>query len=557
MTARSQTGLWAAAAAGSIALHVAAGMILYAMPMPDGPKTVRTEINIAAVSTGDSQVPIAESVTAASPEGSAIAARPSELAALEVESTAPAPTPGRQSTDARPADQSAEAVAVHAEPALPHAAADTLEPSQAQTAAEPTPARETALGASAAVAASEAPVPSTVAAAIPAAPSASASQSWPPAQAAPIAADELVPALQSDESITVPPLQSSEPTASALQTEAEAIASIESETPQVASGSEAIAPLGGALAAATPTQSAREPAQAPKGEAALAARPAAGAASSPPSASLAPSAAAARASIEPTVARRAADGDASVVAPSGLASPVETEAPVVAALPRPLAPPDIAQPDPPRPPGIGISTFLADHKGGDGDCLLALPAAGAEATQALIKAYAREPGLVGELRAAYERIAGSRLEADIRPVSQEQCIALIFARSLAQYPNFPLGLTLDEEAIRSGESLSGDVSGLRKDTLYLVVVDDEGKAELVTSFAGQSTSLMTFREPMTLTSAPVSSVQLLVAIASDGPLRNVPVSPGMPAEEYFSRLATEIIAGNRSIAFGITSFVVR
>ena len=56
MTARSQTGLWAVAAAGSIALHLAAGMILYAMPMPDGPKTVRTEINIAAVSTGDSQV---------------------------------------------------------------------------------------------------------------------------------------------------------------------------------------------------------------------------------------------------------------------------------------------------------------------------------------------------------------------------------------------------------------------------------------------------------------------------------------------------------------------
>ncbi len=62
---------------------------------------------------------------------------------------------------------------------------------------------------------------------------------------------------------------------------------------------------------------------------------------------------------------------------------------------------------------------------------------------------------------------------------------------------------------------------------------------------------------MTLTSAPVSSVQLLVAIASDGPLRTVPVRPGMPAEEYFSRLTTEIIAGNRSIAFGITSFVVR
>ncbi len=66
-----------------------------------------------------------------------------------------------------------------------------------------------------------------------------------------------------------------------------------------------------------------------------------------------------------------------------------------------------------------------------------LPAS-AEPTEALVEAYAREPGLVGELGAEYERVAGAKLETDIRPVSQEQCIALIFARSLAQYPNFPL-----------------------------------------------------------------------------------------------------------------------
>jgi len=272
---------------------------------------------------------------------------------------------------------------------------------------------------------------------------------------------------------------------------------------------------------------------------------------------IASAATAGRASVEPTVAPRISDGEAPVVAPSGLVEPVATEAPtVVAQLPRPQVALEIPRSDQPRPSGIAIDTFLKEHKGRDGDCLLALPAS-AEPTEALVEAYAREPGLVGELGAEYERVAGAKLETEILPVSQEQCIALIFARSLPQYPNFLLHLMLNEQTIRSGEPLSGIVSGLRKDTLYLVVIDDEGKAELVTSFANQASSLITFKESMTLTSAPVSSVQLLVAIALDGPLRTVPVRPGMPAEEYLSKVTTEIIAGNRSIAFGITSFVVR
>ena len=61
MIALSQTGLWAIAAAGSIAFHLAVGMALYAMPMPERASTVRTEINIAAVPTGDSQPAMADS----------------------------------------------------------------------------------------------------------------------------------------------------------------------------------------------------------------------------------------------------------------------------------------------------------------------------------------------------------------------------------------------------------------------------------------------------------------------------------------------------------------
>lgn len=227
---------------------------------------------------------------------------------------------------------------------------------------------------------------------------------------------------------------------------------------------------------------------------------------------------------------------------------------MVAMLPRPseaLVKPSIVAPPSGR---MRIADFLAGQE--DVDCMLALPT-GMGATQASIEAFAAIPEAVDRLGAEYERLSGMRLAAETRPVSRPQCSALAFARSLAQYPNFPLRVSLAEPSIRSGKELSGVISGLRKDTLYLMIVDDEGKAELVTSYPNQRASVMNFSAPMTLTSGPVSSVQLLVAIASDGPLRTIPTKPGMPAEEYFSRLATEIIADDRSIAYGITSFVVQ
>jgi hypothetical protein len=222
--------------------------------------------------------------------------------------------------------------------------------------------------------------------------------------------------------------------------------------------------------------------------------------------------------------------------------------------PRPDVLTDGAVTDGPTSGTLRVAEFLSMHEGDD--CLLALPAT-IGPTQASIQAYAAAPETVGRLGAEYERLSGLKLRTDTKTVSKDQCGALAFARSLAQYPNFPLRVTLAQSTIPSGHDLSGVISGLRKDTLYLLVVDDEGKAQLVTSYTGQRASLMTFKAPMTLTSGPVSSVQLLVAIASDGPLRTIPLKPGVPAEEYFSRLATEIIAGNRSIAYGITSFVVR
>jgi hypothetical protein len=55
----------------------------------------------------------------------------------------------------------------------------------------------------------------------------------------------------------------------------------------------------------------------------------------------------------------------------------------------------------------------------------------------------------------------------------------------------------------------------------------------------------------------VESVQLLIAVASDGPLISMPDREGQPADLFFSRLALEIISGNRSIGYGMGSFTLR
>jgi hypothetical protein len=201
-----------------------------------------------------------------------------------------------------------------------------------------------------------------------------------------------------------------------------------------------------------------------------------------------------------------------------------------------------------------LTDFLASRT--SDDCLLALPT-GPGSKQSSMKAFALVPEAVNRLGAEYQRLSGVQLKAEMQAVSKAQCGALAFGRSLSQYPNFPLRIKLAESTIQRGYDLSGAVSGLHKDTLYLIVVDDEGRAELVTSFKDQRAPLTHFSAPMTLPPRPASAVQLLVAIASDGPLRTVPLTPGVPTEEYFSKLATEIITGNRSIAYGITSFTVK
>lgn len=623
MSAASPIGFWVIAVAGSITLHGAIGMALYAMPMPETRKPSPTEIDIATLTAGGAQqLAVPENVSIIGAKQPAIRVQPpaSVVAARDAGAVT-------EAVRAQPSDMQAAKVSTGVEPVS--ASATIIPPSDeakaAPAAAETTPnavpsnpvlalAETKATTQTAeAVAKPDADAPNSFDIPTPISPSATV------AAAASSAAPLEMPAAASAETLAAARVEATKPLPSSIPQIApeaakavEAVASVEAATPLIADGNtgtsaittatvETAKPLPSAVPQIAPETSkaieavtSREPASplvatggaaetavaavsnkpitgpspvqtrpatiAPSGGATVAAPQTATAPAAAPSGKPAESAAVVVAPTRPSGAASSVPAAVAARAPTGVAqppsspSPAATEAQVAALLPRPDVLTDGAVTDGPTSGTLRVAEFLSMHEGDD--CLLALPAT-IGPTQASIQAYAAVPETVGRLGAEYERLSGIKLKTDTKTVSKDQCGALAFARSLAQYPNFPLRVTLAQSTIPSGRDLSGVISGLRKDTLYLLVVDDEGKAQLVTSYTNQRASLMTFKAPMTLTSGPVSSVQLLVAIASDGPLRTIPLRPGVPAEEYFSRLATEIIAGNRSIAYGITSFVVR
>jgi hypothetical protein len=574
MSAASPASFWVVAIAGSIAVHGAIGMGLYAMPMPEPQSQAHTEITIAAPEAATSlSQPLSETVSALATDEAQPAVQSSSTA---LTATDRSETPDSPKPDAL--------TAIKGNGALAPRKIDAADPEQIVPTQLPTVTEDLDLVAAlieretAGATGAETVLQATESAGIVAARKDETGE----AQEA-TTVEQLIATSESEQaaSATVEAAPLAELRAAIEPTPIRAPDSVAPANPFDAplseGGTEIAIPAaqGGALQTAQPVAPARPATAASAPVTPTAGVPVVISAARPSSNSnvVTPLSSDGGLAIAPAPTHgfqtTPGAGDTLTPAPSaaftvgateaiGAKSP--TDAPIVgqsdgeeqavAMFPlQDLAPDDLDIPDS---SGMRVEDFLEESAGSE--CLLALPL---DPMQASVEAYSDSPDAVHELGAEFMRVAGLDLKTEMRRVSRKQCGALSFARSLPAYPNFPLHLTLSRPEIASGEKLSGVVTGLRKDTLYLIVVDDDGKAELVSTSATGSLRAVEFSAPMTLTSNPGSAVQLLVAIASDGPLRNLPQKPGMPASEYFTKLTFEIIGDSRSIAYGITSFVVK
>ncbi|WP_414896697.1 hypothetical protein [Rhodovulum sp. YEN HP10] len=181
------------------------------------------------------------------------------------------------------------------------------------------------------------------------------------------------------------------------------------------------------------------------------------------------------------------------------------------------------------------------------DCLLALPRRDAEGGAGVDLIAASEAGmadyvgrlLTGDLAGTAERR---------RLIDPRQCPVLELLRDSPDYPATRLGLGLDRAEIVSGGRLTGSLRGVGGRYVLLLLIDNNGVVQDLQRFLSFAGNRAKFEVPVTLAGPARDTSQLLLAVASDGPV------PGLRAQ--IGRRADQVFPPGRRAALGAAALAL-
>lgn len=125
-------------------------------------------------------------------------------------------------------------------------------------------------------------------------------------------------------------------------------------------------------------------------------------------------------------------------------------------------------------------------------------------------------------------------------VDPRQCPALDYLQDTDAYPATRLGLQLDADIVDSGGTLSGLLRGIGGRYVALFLVDDNGVVQDLQRFSSFSGNLIRFEVPVTRAGAARDSRQLIIALATPRPARELRERAGRIAQEVFAGPAPDI-----------------
>ncbi len=201
----------------------------------------------------------------------------------------------------------------------------------------------------------------------------------------------------------------------------------------------------------------------------------------------------------------------------------------------------------------GVGDFLRDYD--RGGCFVVLPSARPDGGVGL-EGFARDKTELAAFLKDFEADTGVAAQPRSAAVSAAQCKALSFARNLPGYPDFTLYFDIDDRKVVSGSELAGTIHNVDGLPLHLFLVDDRGVVQSIDGFVEQSGDTASFSVPITLTSGPVETVQLVIALAGPDELDTIPDINGSNADTYFSALSEELASRDQPVDIGIASFTV-
>ncbi len=240
-------------------------------------------------------------------------------------------------------------------------------------------------------------------------------------------------------------------------------------------------------------------------------------------------------------------------APAEAPRPAPSAAQAAAISPHaPAATANLAPPVAPATPEDKAKAFIANFDGGD--CFLVEPLPGADRPHEY-QGVGREIQPFRRFDAAYKREVGVEADLTLAPISAAQCPALDLVRLAAPEGQERPRLRLENYEVGPGKPLMGTISNLQGRRPYLVLVDDDGLVHRLEAKVESGGDSATFSVPLTPDASSIGPMQMLLAIASNEPIRALDTLHSVSLKSIVSRLLDDARRASASVEADYFKFV--
>lgn len=193
-----------------------------------------------------------------------------------------------------------------------------------------------------------------------------------------------------------------------------------------------------------------------------------------------------------------------------------------------------------------IGTYIAEYNGGS--CFFITPVAITDRTAA-IEGFGSSIAPFRAFDAAFQQAIGFEADIGVHQITPQQCPALGFLAGLRHKGMPAPHLDIDQDELHNGEILRGLIDHYGSGNLALVLVSDGGVVENLSGFLKPGTDAKTFQVGIERRAAIVGrQPQLLLALASKGPLRTLDVKDPVDAKQFFAQLSGELVQSRTQLS---------
>jgi hypothetical protein len=238
-------------------------------------------------------------------------------------------------------------------------------------------------------------------------------------------------------------------------------------------------------------------------------------------------------------------------------APAEGPSAPAAAVPNPAGPPTRAatrSAAPPTAQDLAVGDLIARIRAAPADpCLLALPRRDGSDGVGL-ELVAATDSAMAEFTAALLTAEDAAIRQTRTLIDPRQCAVIGYLRDNRDYPATRLGIALDAAEVPSGGDIGGVLRGIAGRYVLLVIVDNNGVVQDLQRFMSFSGNFARFSVPVTRVGPARDTSQLLIAIGTDQPAATLRARDGQLAADVFRDLDA---AQGRNAAIGFATFDVR